>query len=109
MTPAERKIVEELIKVTGLLARQQRKPRYRDMLNRAVAAAQAVLDGAALAQAEPASFEGAKINKPAADPLAQLRAALSACEAAGLPGHLVAGEVYHGFRLSTLMDQEPAR
>ena len=104
MTPAERKIVQELIKVTGLLARQQRRPRYRDMLNRAVAAAEAALE-----LAEPASFEGEKIKRPAADPLEQLRAALAACEAAGLPGGVVAGEVYHGFRLSTLMDQEPAR
>lgn len=104
MTPAERKIVQELIKVTGLLARQQRKPRYRDMLNRTVAAAEA-----ALAAAEAASFEGENIKRPTGDPLEQLRAALAACEAAGLPGGVVAGQVYRGFRLDTLTEQEPFR
>ena len=99
MTPAERRIVQELIKVTGLLARQQRKPRYRDMLLRSVSAAQAALDGAVPDTAPAAG----------GDPLEQLRAALAACEAAGLPGGVVAGEVYHGWRLSTLIEQEPAR
>lgn len=107
MTPAERKIVEELIRVTCLVARHQRKPRHRDMLIRAAAVAQAVLDG--VMPAAEASYEAPKINKAGPDPLEQLRAALAACDAAGLPGGVVAGEVYHGFRLSTLMDQEPVR
>jgi hypothetical protein len=112
MTPAERKIVEELIRVTYLVARQQRKPRHRDMLIRAAAVAQAVLDGAVLDGVMPAaeaSYEAPKIKRPAADPLEQLRAALAACDAAGLPGGVVAAEAYRGFRLDTLTEQEPVR
>ena len=102
MTPAQRAAFQDLVKVVGLLSRLQRRPCYRAMLDRAVAAAEVALS-------ENPSSEGMEINKPAGDPLAQLRAALQACEAAGLPGGVVAGEVYHGFRLGTLMDQEPTR
>ena len=107
MTPAERKIVEELIRVTYLVARHQRKPRHRDMLIRAAAVAQAVLDG--VMPAAETSYEAPKIKRPAADPLEQLRAALAACDAAGLPGGVVAAEAYRGFRLDTLTEQEPVR